>query len=162
MKSTSVQVVSTYEIFPVMKDLIEQGQGVKFTVSGSSMLPLISGNRDQVMLISAKDRKLKLGDIILFQNSQGKYILHRIYKTEEKGFRTIGDACLVEDGLVAETMIIGLVDKIYRKEVEINCDSYLWRLVFSIWRRLMPIRKYLLSLYFFMIRIKKKINRTGR
>lgn len=147
-------VVSTHDLIPLIKDELDNGYKVRFTVSGNSMRPWIVDNRDQVLLTGVDTKRLKLGNIILFQNSNGKYILHRIYKKDNAGYRTIGDAFLTDDGLVLDSQIIGVVEKIYRKGKEIDCNSFLWRFIFSAWRRLLPFRKYLLNLYFLLIRVK--------
>ncbi len=75
--------ISTQEIFPVIMELLKQGKKVIFNVSGMSMAPWIMNNRDRVLLSGAMGQALKIGDIILFQNSRGDYILHRIYKKKE-------------------------------------------------------------------------------
>jgi len=151
------KIVSTNNLFPIIKESLYGGQKVKFTVSGYSMLPWIAHNRDQVLLARIDEKRLKLGDIILFQNYQDKYILHRIYKKEAEGYWTIGDASLYVDGLVHSDEIIGVVEKIYRKGKEIDCNSFLWQLIFSAWRLLLPVRVYLLRLYYFIVRLKKAI-----
>lgn len=156
MINNSKKTVSTHELFPFISESLNRGQKVRFTVSGTSMLPWIVHNRDQVLLTSTLGLQLKMGDIILFKDNREKYILHRIYKKERQGFRTIGDACLYEDGLVLPTKIIGVVEKIYRKGKELDCNSLLWWSVFTIWRKLLPIREPLLRLYFFLVKLKSK------
>lgn len=158
VESDCRRVVSSHDLFPIICEELHNGNKVKFTVSGTSMLPWISNDRDQVLLKSLDHNALQLGDIILFQDKRGEYILHRIYKKETEGFRTIGDGCLYEDGLVLPDKILGVVDKIYRKGKEIDCNSFFWSLIFLIWRHLLPIRKYLLNLYFLLIKCKVKCN----
>ena len=67
MENEKKQYVSGCELFPLIIEQLEQGRRVRFTVSGSSMMPWIVNNRDSVELISAKNIQLKKGDIILFQ-----------------------------------------------------------------------------------------------
>lgn len=160
MVNTGVKVVSTYDIFPLVRIAMSEGKKVKITVSGNSMEPWISHNRDQVLLSAAAGRNLKKGNIILFQSKYGKYILHRIYKTDAEGYHTIGDACLSEDGFILPSEIIGVVEIIYRKGKEIDCDSFHWRFIFTVWRRLLPFRKYLLNFYFLMRKLKRRMNIT--
>lgn len=157
MEITKKRTVSTYDLFPIMVENLKDGQKVKFTVSGTSMLPWIVHNRDQVLLSGINGKIIKLGDIIVFRDHRGKYILHRIYKKDVEGYRTIGDGCICEDGLVKSEDIIGIVEKIYRKGKEIDCNSLPWRYIFFHWRKLLPIRRYLLEIYFILVRVKSKL-----
>ncbi|MDF2472235.1 MAG: hypothetical protein K0R21_17 [Anaerocolumna sp.] len=154
MGNDNKKMISTYELMPIITEMLDNGQKVKFTVTGTSMLPWIAPNRDQVLLSCAKKNRPRLGDIILFQDDSSKYILHRIYKREVNGYRTIGDGCLQDDGLVEPEDIIGVVEKIYRKEEEIDCYSFPWRYVLFLWRKLLPIRRHLLGIYFWLVKVK--------
>lgn len=154
MNHSSNRVVSTHDLFPIIYEELKNGKKVKFTVSGTSMLPWISNNRDQVLLVAIDNKQLKLGDIILFQDKRGEYILHRIYKKDTEGYHTIGDGCIFEDGRVLPDKMIGVVEKIYRKGKEIDCNSFFWRMIFLTWRHLLPIRKYILNIYFILVKWK--------
>lgn len=156
-------LVSTHELFPLVREILNQGNKVKFTVSGSSMLPWIVDNRDQVLVDGLHD-DLKVGDIILFRNRDGEYILHRIYKKEKGYYLTIGDSCYINDGKIFYRDIIGVVKIIYRKNITIDCNSPIWKVIFLIWRKLFPIRKWLMRFYHIVVRIRRIriVKRTGR
>lgn len=155
MENLGRKVVSTQDLFPIMKEYLVEGLKVKFTVSGDSMRPWVVHNRDQVILTSVDGKRLKRGDIILF-NLKGRYILHRIYKKKTDGYLTIGDACRYEDGLILPDDIIGVVETICRKGKEINCNSAIWRFVFSVWQKLLPVRNPILTVYYFMLQMKSR------
>jgi hypothetical protein len=157
MESFDKRIISTQDFFPLVRETLRNGQKVKFTVSGNSMLPWIADNRDQVLLTGTQGKQLRPGDIILFRNHNDRYIMHRIMKKEPEGYHTIGDACLFEDGPVQPADIIGVVEKIYRKGKVMDCNSLFWRSVFTAWRRLLPIRKYLIKLYYLAVRLKQRI-----
>lgn len=157
------RIVSTYEMFPLIIEALEQGHKVKFTVSGTSMLPWIRDNRDQVILRGVKGRTIKIGDIVLFRTETSDYILHRIYKKEGTQYHTIGDSCCIEDGLIKGEDILGIVETIFRKEKVIDCNSNLWKLVFFLWRKSLPIRGYLMRFYFRLVKLKRSwINKSNR
>lgn len=141
MVNCDIKEIASRDLFPLILSAINEGSKVKFTVSGNSMRPWIVHNRDQVLLSAADISSLRIGDIILFMDSNNRYILHRIYRKSEKGFHTIGDACLFGDGLVTASQIKGVVEKIYRKGKEIDCNSRRWRMFSCIWHRLLPFRK---------------------
>ncbi len=155
------RTVLSKDFFPLLKETLLLGHKIKFTVSGSSMYPLIVNNRDQVLIERIDGKRLKIGDIILFQNEREHYILHRIYKKAEGGYRTIGDSCILEDGFVEQAAIIGRVTKIYRKDKILDCNRPIWRIVFRIWIWCLPIKDYLFFLYHLAIRLKCKIKRKG-
>jgi signal peptidase I len=153
MKTHDKKEVSVNELFPLVREVINHGHKARFTVSGSSMYPWIIDNRDQVLL--TRSNKLKNGDIILYQNSRGKYILHRIMKKEGNGYQTMGDSCVTADEeLITPREVIGVVQKIYRNGKEIDCTSAFWQFIFLLWRVLLPFRNEILKLYHTMARIR--------
>lgn len=153
----SIKKVSTHDLFPIIEELLAMDRQAIFTVKGRSMLPFIGDNRDQVVLDKKDFSNLKKGDIILFKNKNNHYILHRIYKVSQEGYITIGDGNLYFDGWVQSDRIIGVVTKIIRKDKEIDCSSKLWRGVFLLWMKLLPIRGHLLKIYSNLSKIKRKI-----
>lgn len=151
---TYKRIVSCKELFPLVEDLLRQNLRVKFTVSGNSMLPFIRHNKDKVLL--GTFCKATLGDIVLFRMCS-KYILHRIYKIRGENVYTIGDACLFSDGSVPVCDIVGRVERIFRGDLDIDCNNVGWCLVFAMWRKLRIFRRQLLYLYSLMARIRRKI-----
>ena len=61
-----MKTIDTKEYLSVLKDLVEQGQEVRLTISGDSMTPFLIHNRD-VVFFKAPDRDLRKGDIVFFQ-----------------------------------------------------------------------------------------------
>lgn len=162
MECLNRKIISTKDLFPIIREYLSFGRKVKFTVKGNSMLPWIVSNRDQVIITNTTGKKLNPGDIILFQNQAGRYLLHRIIRKELNGYRTMGDSCYFEDDRIYPEDIIGVVETIYRKNKEINCKSVFWITVFSIWCNLLPIRKQLLGIYFLLVRLKRNNIRLFR
>lgn len=164
MKNYNQKEVSANDLFLLIREVIQQGNKAIFTISGNSMCPWIIDRRDQVLISGSKH--LRLGDIILYQNRQGNYILHRIIKIEAAGYRTMGDSCVTADeDLTTPSEVIGVVQKIYRNGKEIDCYSCFWRVVFLLWRLLLPMRRELLRLYHARVRtrfeMEKRKNRLG-
>lgn len=155
--SNSIEKVSTHDLFPIIEELLACNKQAIFTISGYSMLPFMGSQRDQVLLSKRDFESLKKGEIILFQLDCGKYILHRVYKVTNDGYLTMGDGNLHYDGVIRPDQIIGVVEKIYRKDKEIECKSLWFRITSKMWMILLPIRKYILKLYHFMHFLKKKV-----
>lgn len=146
---------STHELLPLAHEIIQSGRKVVITVSGDSMRPFIAGNRDKVLL--GKAERPKKGDVILFRDKYGEYILHRIYRIKDNHLFTIGDYCLRADGQVEEEQIIGMVEAVIRKGKKIPCSSLVWRLYSFLWLALLPLRKYLILLYQAYLSIKPRL-----
>ena len=152
-----IRKVSTHDLFPIIEELLAMNRQAIFTVKGTSMLPFIGDNRDSVVLEKRDFNNLKKGDIILFQYDSGKYILHRIYNISQEGYQTIGDGCISFDDWIRPDQVKGVVTKIIRKGKEIDCSSTKWTIIFSLWMKLLPIRRYLLQTYFILGKIKRKL-----
>ena len=155
--SNNIEKVSTHDLFPIIEELLACNKQAIFTISGYSMLPFMGSQRDQVLLGKRDFESLKKGEIILFQLDCGKYILHRIYKVTSDGYLTMGDGNLHYDGVIRPDQVIGVVEKIYRKNKEIDCSSTWFKIISRIWMVLRPIRKYILKMYFLMHRCKKRV-----
>lgn len=154
-------MVSTYDFFPEIIAILENGHKAKFTISGTSMLPWIRDNLDQVVLSGVKGKKISPGDIVLFYREDKGYTLHRIYKKEKNWYITIGDSCLIGDGLIQTDHILGIVETIYRKGKRIPCSSKKWKFIFWLWRKLLPVRPHLMRLYYTLVRVKKKLTMSN-
>ena len=78
MKTTEA-VVSMEELVPLIREVLSNGQSVRFSPKGTSMLPMLRQGIDSVVL-SPVTCRLKKYDIPLYQRDDGSYILHRIIK----------------------------------------------------------------------------------
>ena len=138
-------VLPCSEVFPLAGQLMEMGMRICFTVSGSSMWPLIRHNTDSVLL-ALPDRPVKVGDIVLtrFSGEPERYILHRVFRVTESSCITAGDNCIACDGPVPWSHVIGRVEKVYHGKCTIKCDALGWRFLFTVWRALFPFRRFLL------------------
>jgi hypothetical protein len=148
------------DMFPLVKQLMAEGMHVRFTVSGSSMWPLIRHNTDSV-LVTCPDKIVHVGDIVLAKVNEtpAGYLLHRVVSLKDNSVITAGDNCLVLDNAILYECIIGKVEKIYRGSQIIDCSAFLWRLLFGIWRVLFHYREPLLNSLHFLARIKGKVYR---
>ena len=139
------KTVPNAELIPAIGKLIEEGQEVIFKPKGMSMLPFIRGSRDSVLLRKAGE--LKVGDIALAEISEGRYVLHRIEKIEGETIVLMGDGNLVGRERCRREDVMAIAVKIIKGRREIDCQSQGHLRNAEIWRRLLPIRKYLLAIY---------------
>lgn len=126
--------------------LLSQGTAVTILTKGSSMLPFIVGERDSVEL--KPYGKPQVGDIALAHLDNGAYVLHRIIAISDTGVVT-----LMGDGNIRGTehcytgRLCGKAVTVIRRGRRCNPDSSLWMFVWHIWRRLLPVRRYILAIY---------------
>lgn len=112
---------------------------------GFSMLPLLKGDRCQVVL-KYPDLPLQKYDVVLYQQPGGKLILHRIIKCGNGEYLIRGDNTYQDEKGITDTQILGVMTGFYRKEKYISCDASLYRLYTVIWTRTYPVRKRLVKL----------------
>ena len=139
------KTVPNAELIPAIGKLIEEGQEVIFKPKGMSMLPFIRGGRDSVLLRKAGE--LKVGDIALAEISEGRYVLHRIEKIEGETIVLMGDGNLVGRERCRREDVMAIAVKIIKGSREIDCQSPGHLRNAEIWKRLLPVRRYLLAIY---------------
>lgn len=126
--------------------ILDEGRHVTISTSGNSMLPFIHGGRDSVELV--RDGVVNVNDAVLAKIDNGRYVLHRIIRIDGD------DVTLMGDGNVRGTEhcrignISGRVLFIVRKNGKrIDCSAPAFARKVRIWRRLLPLRRYLLAVY---------------
>jgi hypothetical protein len=139
------KTVPNAELIPAIGKLIEEGQEVIFKPKGVSMLPFIRGGRDSVLLRKADG--LKVGDIALAEISEGRYVLHRIETIEDEMIVLMGDGNLVGRERCRKEDVMAIAVKIIKENKEIDCQSPRHMRMAEIWKRLLPVRRYLLAIY---------------
>ena len=119
--------------------LLAESREVVIVPKGRSMLPFIRGEVDKVALV--KPNSLKVGDVVL-AHFGGRYILHRIIEIEGEQVTLMGDGNLsgTEDGSLEE--VVGKVEAIIKPSGRQCSPKRGW-----MWRKLLPVRKYLLKIY---------------
>ena len=120
--------------------LLEEGKEVVLKeLKGNSMLPFIRGGKDSVSL--RKPEGIKVGDIVLAVFG-GRPIVHRVIAINGTKVTLMGDGNLqgTEKGDLSEVM--GIVDQIITPSGRCRKPGN-----GRMWRRLLPVRKYLLKVY---------------
>ena len=74
--------------FPIKAVICEKG-GIAVHPTGWSMKPFIKDG--DTVVLKKSDEKIKVGDCVLFERSDGKKILHRVYETDGEIVVTRGD-----------------------------------------------------------------------
>lgn len=138
--------IDTFEYISVLKDLAAQGKEVSVHISGESMVPFLLPERDTVFF-KAPTFPLKKGDVVFFQRTNGRYILHRICKVENGNYFLVGDGQWEVEGPIKESQIFGVVTAVKRNGKVVTEKALSWKFYQYVWVNLIPLRSKLLRLY---------------
>lgn len=127
-----------------LKEMIEQNMDVSIVISGNSMSPFLVNQRD-VIYLSKINRKLKKGDLVLYQRLSGQYVVHRIVKVKKSGYYLAGDNQIAIEGPILDKQIFGLVTKVKRKGIE--AGNFWWEFFEHVWIWVLPWRMIILNIY---------------
>ena len=126
--------------------MIEQNTDVSIVISGNSMSPFLVNQRD-VIYLSKINRKLKKGDLVLYQRLSGQYVVHRIVKVKKSGYYLAGDNQIAIEGPILDKQIFGLVTKVKRKGKWIEAGNFWWEFFEHVWIWVLPWRMIILKIY---------------
>ena len=148
-------IVDNDLLFGDVVRLLGEGRTVTIPVKGYSMLPLIRGEKDLVVLERAVEPSV--GDIVLFHHC-GRYILHRIIAFDGQVAVIRGDGVQKATERCGKEHIYGKVTAILRCGTR-RVDPYspgMMR-IYRLWEAVRPLRRYILWLYRLPGRILRKI-----
>lgn len=146
--------MDTYEYVTALRQLVQEGHEVCTRISGGSMAPFLVHRRDMIFFRSPC-RPLKPGDMVFYQRRSGHYVMHRIYKIKNGGYYLAGDAQTVIEGPLDRDQIFGLVTRVRRKGKLIGPGNFWWFFFAQVWRRILPLRPYVLALYSRLVPVRK-------
>lgn len=143
-------IVPNETLLHEVERLLSEGHTVTLRTRGRSMYPFIVGIRDSVIL--KYNSCPKVGNIALARLPDHRYVLHRIIRkeTDSHGNTLI---TLMGDGNVKGTErcllndICGTAVAVIRNGTKYNPDSTTWTILASLWKKLLPVRRYLLAVY---------------
>lgn len=112
---------------------------VRILLDGSSMHPLIRRKRDHVTIQPLKRSPLR-GDVVLFADDAGRYVVHRVCRLDTEFVVTQGDGCRRQDAPLRYDQIWGIVTKLERGKFVISMDSAGARNFGKFWMAILPVR----------------------
>ena len=129
------------EFVPLFKTLLENGDSARFTVTGNSMYPLLSGGRDEVFV--RKKSSYKRGDVVLYTRKSGNCVLHRIISVDKKNrvYTICGDNEMKLEHNVPFDCVLGYVYCFVRKGKEIKKSNLLYKIYSLLWINCLKSRK---------------------
>lgn len=147
--------VNAATLIPLISELIEHGQNSRIAVSGNSMYPFLRHEIDSVELTKKSFEQLDVGDIVLIQRTDGRYILHRTYRKNKDCFFMVGDAQQWIEGPLFPEQLVGVVTAIWRKDKRILCSAKWWKFLSRLWLYLRPFRNFILKVFLKIRRLLK-------
>lgn len=105
---------------------------------GKSMKPLLKENRDAVMLMRS-DREIKKYDVVLYKDSLGRYILHRVIAIKGDVLVIRGDNTYKKER-VPKSDILAYMVSYNRKGKSRSVDRFGYKLYSRVWNFLYPLR----------------------
>ena len=148
-----------------IKDELAAGKPVISFTSGVSMEPLLHDKRKKNathVLILPVQGICKIGDMPLVFMNDGRYILHRIIRVDEKEgkifYQTRGDNCIGSE-YVSQEAVLGVVREIYYKNKTVKVTDENYNRYVKVWMKLYPIRKVWMRGKGFLFRRLKVIKR---
>ena len=127
------------------RDMVREGHTATIPVKGYSMRPFLEHQRDSVIVEAATE--LKVGDAVLAEIEPDWYVLHRIIAIEGDDITLMGDGNIGCTESCKRQDVAGVVTHYIRpRRTILATDPKLQRRI-QLWRKLMPIRRYLLFVY---------------
>lgn len=126
--------------------LVSEGESVVLMTKGYSMLPFIVGGKDSVRL--EKVDELFPGQILLAEVTPGHYVLHRLISVKEDEAVLMGDGNLKGCEVCTRSQVKAVAVSILKANGrEVDCLSARHLRRAALWRRLLPVRRWLLAFY---------------
>ena len=119
------------DLMPLIREQINSGSSVRIHPRGVSMLPMIREGIDSVVLSKLPER-LKRYDVVLYQRSNGQYVLHRLIKVG-KTYTFIGDNQFEKEEGIDCQQLIARVSSFYRGDKKISVDALPYKLYCRVW-----------------------------
>ena len=112
---------------------------MRIPLEGDSMRPLIRRGRDPVTIVPLS-RALKRGDVVLFENPPGRYVVHRVRRLKDGRVQTLGDNCWNPDPWMDEKQVLGQALQAERNGRRIPLDNRAARAFGRLWMACHPLR----------------------
>lgn len=132
------------DLIGIVRESLETGHEVTIMATGVSMEPLFKAQRDEVTL-ALRDTFHRY-DLILYQRTNGQYVLHRIVGKDDRGYILRGDNQHYKEYGIQDHQIIAKVVRFKRNGKGYACDDWRYQLYSHTWVHTNTLRKILCKL----------------
>lgn len=119
------------EIMPLIREELQCDRSVRIYPRGTSMLPMLREGRDSVVLSKIPESPNRF-DVVLYQRSNGQYVLHRLVKNRDE-YVFLGDNQFEHEHGIKLDQMIAYVSSFYRDNKEICVRNACYRLYCHLW-----------------------------
>ena len=148
--------VSDEEIIRNAVALVNEGMAVTMLVKGRSMLPFILGGLESAVL--TRPGEIREGDVVLARIDGRRYVLHRVMSVSADRVVLMGDGNIRGQEICTPADVLARADEVVGEDGRHRrLDTPKQRRRARLWRRLLPIRRWILAVYKRTIIRNKKI-----
>lgn len=134
--------ISKEDFVSILKETLEEGKDFSFNPTGISMIPMLNGTTDTVVLTKKGD-SLKKYDVVLYlRRRDNAIVLHRIMSVENDCFTMSGDNQLFYDKDIPFSDVLAVVKSFTRNGKCYSVESLFYR----IFIRYIMVRKLFIRL----------------
>lgn len=149
MQASKEQIIKVpnAELLEDISSMLQAGHSVELSAKGQSMSPFIRNGVDRIVLEKTAD--LDIFDIALARIKPDFYVVHRIIRISGSTITLMGDGNLQQTEITSRENILGTVSFIIKPNGKrVDCHSARAKRLASLWFRLLPIRRYILAIWF--------------
>jgi len=113
---------------------IAKGKQVRLRTKGQSMIPFITGNRDQIIIEQVNDNSFLKGAILLVQLSEKRFVAHRVWKVKENNMLILrGDGNIRQVEQCSRNNVIAEIIAVIKNGKIIKKGSFRWNVSRFLW-----------------------------
>ena len=136
-----------------IREKLAQGDRVRILPGGTSMLPIFRPDRD-IIILSPLPQALKKYDVVFYQLSNGKPVLHRIIAVGET-YTCVGDGQFETEPGVKQEQMIGLATGFIRDGREYSVQGIGYKLYCRFWHHTRRLRYNIKRCKYYLRRLLK-------
>lgn len=138
MKSKNINIK---ELAALMKEQLDEGKNVSFVPRGESMLPMLRGGEDMIILKKPEGR-LHLFDVAMYYRKDlDSYVVHRVVGfKKDKTYVMLGDNNFQKEYGITDDDVLGVVISYYHKGKMRSVNSIPYSVYCNFWFYTRPIR----------------------